>query len=70
MAAVVSCTSPCVFYCTSCNFAFGGWSVTLIIGHGTMSRLKYGLINNSATMKDEGEDEALCCQKHPTINLW
>ena len=44
MAALISCTSPCVFCCISRNFAFGGRSITHLMGHGTMSRLVFGLI--------------------------
>ena len=44
MAALMSCTSPCVFCCISRNFAFRGRSVTHLMGHGTMSRLMFGLI--------------------------
>ena len=40
----MSCPSPCVFCCIAHNFAFGGRSVTLLMGHGTMSRLMSGLI--------------------------
>ena len=40
----MSCTSSCVFCCISHNFAFGGRSVTHLMGHGTMSRLMFGLI--------------------------
>ena len=40
----LSCPSPCVFCCISRNFAFGGRSVTHLMGHGTMSRLMFGLI--------------------------
>ena len=43
MAALMSCTSPSVFCCISCNFAFGDRSVTLFMDHGTMSRLMFGL---------------------------
>ena len=39
MAALMSCTIPCVFCCISRNFAFGGKSVTLVMDHGTMSHL-------------------------------
>ena len=49
------------------------WSVTHLMGQGTMSRLMFGLISNSAATQDEGEDEAdvcvLCCQKHSTITF-
>ena len=44
MAALMSCTSPCLFCGISHNFAFGGRSVTLLMDHGTMSRLMFGLI--------------------------
>ena len=40
----MTCTSPCVCCCISRNFAFGGRSVTLLMDHGTMSRLPFGLI--------------------------
>ena len=40
-AALMSFTIPCVFCCISCNFAFGGTSVTLLMDHGTMSRLMF-----------------------------
>ena len=68
----MSCTNPCVFCCISCNFAFGGRSVTLLMDHETISRLMFGTdTSNSAATQDEGEDEAdvcaLCCQKHSTI---
>ena len=65
MAAVMSCISPCVICCISCNFAFGGRSATLLMDHGMMSCLMFG------ATQDEGEDEvdvcALCCQKRSTI---
>ena len=38
--------------------AFGGKSVTLLVDHGTMSRLMFGWIKDSTAMYDEGEDEA------------
>ena len=44
MAALMSCTGPCVFCCISRNFAFGGRSVTLLMDRGTMSHLMFGLI--------------------------
>ena len=44
VAAQMTCTSLCVFCCISRNFAFGGRSVTLLMDHGTMSRLIFGLI--------------------------
>ena len=63
MAALMSCTSLCVFFCISYNVAFGGRSVTLLMDHGPMS--------HPAAMQDEGEDEAnvraLCCQKRSTM---
>ena len=37
------CTSLCAFCCVSHNFAFGGRSVTLLMVHGTMSRLMFGM---------------------------
>ena len=40
----MGCTNPCVFCCISRNFAFGGKSVTLVMDHGTMSRLMFGPI--------------------------
>ena len=43
-AALMSCTSPCVFCCISHHFAFRGRSVTLLMDHGTMSHLLFGLI--------------------------
>ena len=37
VAALISCTSPCVFCCCiSRNFAFGGRSVTLVMDYGTI----------------------------------
>ena len=63
MAALMSCTSPCVF----CGIL--GRSVTLIMDHGTMSRLMFGLIKATRPprkMKErEGEADVctLCCQK-------
>ena len=44
MAALMSCTSPCVFCCISRNLVFGGRSITLFMDPGTMSRLMFGLI--------------------------
>ena len=44
MAALMSCTSPCGVCCISHNFAFRGGSVTLVMDHGSMSRLMFGLI--------------------------
>ena len=41
VVALMSCTSPCVFCCISRNFAFGGRSVTLLMDHGTMSRVMF-----------------------------
>ena len=43
MAALMRCTSPCVFCCISCNVVFGGRSVTHLMDHGTWSRLTFGL---------------------------
>ena len=43
MAALMSCTSPCVVCCISHNSAFGGGSVTHLMGHGTMSYLMFGI---------------------------
>ena len=43
MVALMSCTSLCLFCCISRNFAFGGRSITHLMGHGTMS-LMFGLI--------------------------
>ena len=37
-------TSLCVFCCISRSFAFGGRSVALLMDHGTMSHLMFGLI--------------------------
>ena len=42
VAALMSCTTLCVFCCISCNFAFGGRSFTLLRAHGTMSPLMFG----------------------------
>ena len=44
MAALMSCTSPCVFFCISHDFAFGGRYITLLMDHGTISCLMFGLI--------------------------
>ena len=57
VAALLSCTTPCVFCCISCNFAFGGRSVTRLMGHGTMSRLMFGLIK--ATQLPRGMRERM-----------
>ena len=69
MAALLSCTSLCVFCCISRNFVFRGRFVILLMDHGTMSRLMFGLIK--AARQDEEEDEAdvcaLCCHKRSTI---
>ena len=43
MAAPMSCTSLCMFCCISHNLAFGGRSVTLVMDHGTVSCLMFGL---------------------------
>ena len=43
VAALMSCTSMCVFCCISRNFALGGRSVTLLVDHGTTSPLMFGL---------------------------
>ena len=66
VAALMSCTNPCMFCCISCHFAFGGRSVTLVMDHGTMFRLMFALIKaTQAATQDEGGDEAdvcaLCC---------
>ena len=44
VVALMSCTVPCVFCCISRKIAFGGRSVTLLMDHGTMSRLMFGPI--------------------------
>ena len=44
MAALMSCTSVCVFHYISRNFAFRVRSVTLLMGHGTMSCPMFALI--------------------------
>ena len=36
VAALMSCTSPSVYYCSFLNFVFGGKSGTLLTYHGTM----------------------------------
>ena len=74
MAALMSCTSPCMFCCISCNFAFeervrhplyGPWDH--VPPHVWTDK------SNSAATQDEGEDEAgvcvLCCQKRSTITV-
>ena len=44
MVLLMSCTSPHVFCCISRNFAFRGRSITLLMDHGTTSRLIFGQI--------------------------
>ena len=51
VAALMSCTSPCVFCCISRNFAFGGKFVTLLMDHGTMSRLMFGQIKATRPLR-------------------
>ena len=41
VAALMSCTGPCVFCCISGNCAFRGRSVTRRMGHETMSRFMF-----------------------------
>ena len=71
MAALMSFTSPCVFCCISRNFAVQGRSVTLIMDHGTIACLIFGLIK--ATLPPRKTKErmrqmcALCCQKRSNI---
>ena len=63
VAALMSCTNPCVFCCISRNFAFGGRSVTHLMGHGTMSRLMFGLMKASQPprkMRERMRQMCLC----------
>ena len=73
MAALMSCTSPCVFCCTSCNFAFGGSSVTLLMDHGTMSRLMFGLIKATqppCKMRERVREMCVLSQALHYHSLW
>ena len=67
VAALMSCSSPCLFGCISRNFAFKCRSVTGLMDHGTLFRLMFGLIK--ATRPPHKMEErmrqicALCCPK-------
>ena len=73
MATLMSCSNPCVFCCVSRNSAFGGRLVTLLMDHGTMSRLMFGLIKATQPPCKMGKRMrskcALCCQKRSTITI-
>ena len=60
MAALMSCTTLCMFCCISRNFAFGDKSVTLLLGHGTMSCLMFGLIKATQPPRKMRERMRLC----------
>ena len=66
----MSCTSPCVFCCISHNFAFGGRSVTLVMDHGTMSRLMFGLINARRLPCKMKERMRQMCVPGALLHLW
>ena len=74
VAALMSCTSRCVFCCISRNFAFGG--KVHCPPYGPWDHVPPHVWtdkSNSAATQDEVEDEAglcaLCCQTHSTITV-
>ena len=61
MGPPMSCTSLCVFCCISCNFAFGGRSVALLMDHGSMSHLTFGLIKATQPPREMRERMGQMC---------